>query len=142
MAVYRLEHTYGLLLGRKAVFSIGHDLGWEVVIDLYDLRLKIVAILDCREEGQSGELLEEPGKYGIRILRGWVAMEARGSKRVEGATVVTTGHRNEENGMRRDLGICGTNAGSGSFESSPEAVVHLVCVGRDKKIRPIPLTSL
>ncbi len=50
-AAHRLAHTYGLLPGRKAVFSIGHDLGLEAAIDLHDLGLKITTVADCREDG-------------------------------------------------------------------------------------------
>ena len=87
---HRLAHTYGLLPGRKALFSIGHDLGWEAAIDLHDLGLKIVAILDCREDGQNERLVKEAKRRGIRIVKGWVVTEAHGGKRVEKATIGTT----------------------------------------------------
>ncbi|MFW5854964.1 MAG: FAD-dependent oxidoreductase, partial [Thermodesulfobacteriota bacterium] len=54
---HRLARTYGLLPGTQAVFSVGHDLGLEAAIDLFDLGLKISCVADIREDGQSPELL-------------------------------------------------------------------------------------
>ncbi len=36
---HRLAHTYGILAGSEAVFSVGHDLGLEAAVDLHDLGL-------------------------------------------------------------------------------------------------------
>ena len=55
----RLARTYGLLPGEKAVFSVGHDLGLEAVLDLSDLGLEIACVADIREDGQDPGLTEE-----------------------------------------------------------------------------------
>ena len=54
---HRLAHTYGILAGREAVFSIGHDLGLEAAIDLHDQGLKIACVADIREDGQDAGLI-------------------------------------------------------------------------------------
>jgi sarcosine oxidase, subunit alpha len=88
-AAHRLAHTYGLLPGRRAVFSIGHDLGLEAAIDLHDQGLKIICVLDYREDGIDAELIKQLEARKIKFLKGWVALEAHGSKKVEKLTFGT-----------------------------------------------------
>jgi len=75
---HRLAHTYGLLAGKKAVFSIGHDLGIESAIDLFDSGLEILCVADVRKDGQSPWLMEKLSERGIPFLSGWVASHAGG----------------------------------------------------------------
>lgn len=77
---HRLARTYGLLPGEQAVFSIGHDLGLEAALDLFDLGLKIACVADIREDGQDPQLLEGLAERNIPFLKGWVATEAFGTK--------------------------------------------------------------
>ena len=57
----RLARTWGILPGREAVFSVGHDQGLEAAIDLSDLGLKVAAVADAREDGQAPRLIEALG---------------------------------------------------------------------------------
>ena len=75
---HRLARTWGLLPGKEAVFSIGHDLGIEAAIDLADLGLNISCVADIREDGQDPALVAELEKRNIPFTRGWVASEAKG----------------------------------------------------------------
>ena len=75
---HRLARTWGLLPGKEAVFSIGHDLGIEAAVDLADLGLKVHCVADVREDGQDPMLVEELERRGIPFHRGWVAMKAKG----------------------------------------------------------------
>jgi sarcosine oxidase subunit alpha len=77
---HRLARTYGLLPGKQAVFSIGHDLGLEAALDLFDLGLEVLCVADIREDGQDPALLEELAERNIPFLRGWVATHAHGKK--------------------------------------------------------------
>jgi sarcosine oxidase subunit alpha len=77
---HRLARTYGLLPGEQAVFSIGHDLGLEAALDLFDLGLKVACVADIREDGQDPRLLEGFAERNIPVLKGWVATEAHGTK--------------------------------------------------------------
>jgi sarcosine oxidase subunit alpha len=86
---HRLAHTYGLLPGEQAVFSIGHDLGLEAALDLFDLGLKISCVADIREDGQDSKLLQRLAERNIPLLKGWVATEARGSKTLNKVTLST-----------------------------------------------------
>ena len=86
---HRLAHTYGLLPGEQAVFSIGHDLGLEAALDLFDLGLKISCVADIREDGQDSGLLEKLSERDIPFLRGWVATEAHGRKTLNKVTLST-----------------------------------------------------
>lgn len=79
----RLAKTYGQLPGKKAVFSIGHDLGLEAAIELHDLGLSIEMIADIREDGQDPALLKKIQDKKIPLLKGWVATKAHGRKRVK-----------------------------------------------------------
>ena len=93
---HRLARTYGLLPGEKAVFSIGHDLGLEAALDLFNLGLKISYVADIREDGQDPGLVADLAKKKIRFLRGWVAILAHGDKSVKRVTLSTiqgTRHR-------------------------------------------------
>ncbi|MBE9544520.1 MAG: (2Fe-2S)-binding protein, partial [Proteobacteria bacterium] len=75
---HRLAHTYGLLAGKKAVFSIGHDLGIEAAIDLFDSGLEILCVADIRKDGQAPWLIEKLSDRGIPFLSGRVATYAGG----------------------------------------------------------------
>jgi len=86
---HRLAHTYGLLPGKKSVFSIGHDLGLEAALDLGDLGLEVECVADIREEGQDPALLEALKQREIPFLRGWVATRAHGSKTLNKVTLAT-----------------------------------------------------
>jgi len=86
---HRLAQTYGLLPGEQAVFSIGHDLGLEAVLDLFDLGLQIACVADIREDGQDSALLEGLAQRNIPFLKGWVATEAHGSKTLNKVTLST-----------------------------------------------------
>ncbi len=86
---HRLAHTYGLLPGKQAVFSIGHDLGLEAALDLYDLGLQVACVADIREDGQDPALLEALIERKIPFLRGWVATRAHGNKTINKVTLAT-----------------------------------------------------
>lgn len=91
----RLARTWGLLPGKKAVFSVGHDLGLETALDLFDLGVEIACIADHRMDGQSPALLSKLAGRKIPLLKGWVAARAHGRKGVTGVTLTT------HNGIRR-----------------------------------------
>ncbi len=103
---HRLARTWGILPGRRAVFSIGHDLGLEAAIDLADLGMKVVHVADVREDGQDQRLLDELKKRDIPFSRGWTAIKAGGKRNIEKVTIGTV------NGMRRREFSCDTLAAS------------------------------
>jgi sarcosine oxidase subunit alpha len=86
---HRLARTWGLLPGNQAVFSVGHDLGLEAAVDLFDLGLQISCVADAREDGQNPKLLLALAQRKIPLLKGWVATKAHGGKRIEKATLAT-----------------------------------------------------
>ena len=86
----RLARTYGLLPGKRAVFSVGHDLGLEAAIDLADLGVTVSAVADHRRDGQNPSLVEGLAERNIPFLRGWVVSKANGKKRVKKASICTT----------------------------------------------------
>lgn len=83
----RMAKTYGQLPGKKAVFSIGHDLGLEAALELHDLGLTIACVADIREDGQDPELLEKIVDRKIPLLKGWVATKALGRKVVKSVSL-------------------------------------------------------
>ena len=95
---HRMARTYGLLPGSEAVFSVGHDLGLEAAIDLFDLGLKINCVADIREDGQNPELMLALAERKIPVLKGWVAATAHGGKHVENVTLTTV-----EGTVKRDF---------------------------------------
>ena len=86
---HRLARTYGLLPGTRAVFSVGHDLGLEAAIDLFDLGLEVACVADIREEGHAPELVKGLSRRNIAFMRGWVAQKAHGEKTVKAVTLAT-----------------------------------------------------
>lgn len=84
---HRLARSWGLLPGKEAVFSIGHDLGLEAAIDLADLGMQVHCVADVREDGQDPQLVGELERRGIPFYRGWVAAEAKGHKTVKEAVL-------------------------------------------------------
>ncbi|MGD9042188.1 MAG: 2Fe-2S iron-sulfur cluster-binding protein [Desulfobacterales bacterium] len=86
---HRLARTYGLLPGEQAVFSIGHDLGLEAALDLFDLGLKVACVADIREDGQDPGLMEGLAERNIPFLKGWVATEAYGTKALKKVKLAT-----------------------------------------------------
>jgi sarcosine oxidase subunit alpha len=89
----RLARTWGLLAGTEAVFSVGHDLGLEAAVDLFDLGLKVAAVADIREDGQDPTLVKALAQRNIPLLKGWVARKAHGGNRVTGATLTSVNGR-------------------------------------------------
>ena len=86
---HRLARTYGLMPGSEAVFAVGHDLGLEAAVDLFDLGLRIHCVADIREDGQNSSLLAALVDRKIPVLKGWVAAKAYGSKSVQKVTLCT-----------------------------------------------------
>ena len=93
----RLARTWGILPGREAVFSVGHDQGLEAAIDLSDLGLKVAAVADAREDGQALRLIEALGARRIPVLKGWVAQKAHGCTQLSKVTLSSlNGHFNRQ----------------------------------------------
>jgi len=86
----RLARTYGVLPGKRAVFSVGDDLGLEGALDLAELGVNIPVVADARREGHDQQLTEKLQTAGIEFLPGWAASDVKGGKRVKGAIL---GHR-------------------------------------------------
>jgi len=85
----RLARTYGILPGKEAVFSVGHDLGLEAAVDLFDLGVRIHCLADCRQDGQDPDLLQALAERRIPVLTGWVAAKAHGGRHVKAVTLTT-----------------------------------------------------
>jgi sarcosine oxidase, subunit alpha len=84
---HRLARTWGLLPGKRAVFSVGHDLGLEAAIDLSDLGLDIACVADIRQDSYDSSLAAELEKRNIPFLPGWVALRAHGAKTLNAVTL-------------------------------------------------------
>ncbi len=84
---HRLAHTYGLRPGRRAVFSVGDDLGLECAADLADLGVDVAWVAEARPDGHDSALVGRLEERGVRFRPGWVATEAKGRKLVRGAVL-------------------------------------------------------
>lgn len=80
---HRLARTWGILPGKRIVFSIGHDLGIEAALDLSDLGATVLCVADMREDGQDPMLIRMLEEQGILFYRGWVAAKASGRKQLQ-----------------------------------------------------------
>ena len=87
--VHRMARTWGILAGKNGVFSVGHDLGLEAAVDLFDLGMKVACVADVREDGQDPALAEALAKRNIPLLKGWTATVAHGRKQVNKVTIAT-----------------------------------------------------
>ncbi len=94
---HRLARTWGLLPGKTAVFSIGHDAGIEAAIDLSDLGMEIPCVADVREDGQDPLLLAELEKRQIPFYRGWAALCAEGGKNLKKVCLSTLNGKHQKN---------------------------------------------
>jgi sarcosine oxidase subunit alpha len=92
---HRLARSWGIPPGKKAVFSVGHDLGLEAAIDLADLGLEVACVADIREDGQDPWLVGELQKRTIPFYRGWVATQAKGWNRLRSVTLGSVGGAQE-----------------------------------------------
>ncbi|HDI59071.1 MAG TPA: FAD-dependent oxidoreductase [Desulfobacteraceae bacterium] len=84
---HRLARTWGILPGRTAVFSVGHDPGLEAAVDLFDLGVEIAAVADLRQDGLDPALVDALSRRRIPLLRGWSATKAHGRRRVAKVTL-------------------------------------------------------
>ncbi len=79
----RLARTYGILAGREAVFSVGHDLGLEAALDLSELGLPVRAVADVRTKGHDPALVRGLADRRIPFYPGWAAAAVEGKKGVK-----------------------------------------------------------
>ncbi|QTA80928.1 Sarcosine oxidase, subunit alpha [Desulfonema limicola] len=93
---HRLARTWGLLPGKSAVFSIGHDLGIEAAVDLFDLGMEIQCVADVREHGQDFNLAGELEKRKIPYYPGWTAVCAQGWKGVKKVRISSINGKHEK----------------------------------------------
>ena len=84
---HRLARTYGILPGKAAVFSVGHDLGLEAAADLADLGVAVRCVVDARFDGQNPALVKALADRDIPLHRGWVAACAHGGRHVKAVTL-------------------------------------------------------
>ncbi len=91
---WRLARTYALLPGKKAVFSIGDDLGLEAALDLSDMGLDVIAVADLRCDGQDAQLLAGLEMKGIPFFKGRGAVAATGRKWLQGVRLADLNGRN------------------------------------------------
>ncbi|MCP4104810.1 MAG: FAD-dependent oxidoreductase [Desulfobacteraceae bacterium] len=87
---HRLARAYGLVPGKHAVFSIGHNLGLEAALDLSDLGMEIHAVADSRPDGQDPELVEGLIERRITFLKGWTTAKAYGRKMLNKVKLCST----------------------------------------------------
>ncbi|MFI8481778.1 sarcosine oxidase subunit alpha [Pseudomonas sp. NPDC078700] len=85
-AVSTYVRRYAVLPGRKLVLSTNNDYAYRVVLDWLDAGQQVVAVADVRANPR-GAWVEEARARGVRILTGSAVVEARGSKRVNGARI-------------------------------------------------------
>jgi len=79
-----------------AVFTVGHDMGLEAAVDLFDLGLEVTCVADVREDGQDSALLEALAARGIQFRRGWVARKVHGMGSVTKVTLTSASGRFRE----------------------------------------------
>ena len=87
---HRLARTWGILPGRRAVFSVGDDLGLEAALDLSDLGVEVPCVADVRWSGQDAGLTRRLKEKEIPLLKGWVACRSLGWKTVKGVELKST----------------------------------------------------
>jgi len=85
----RLARTYGLIPGKRAVFSVGDDLGLEAAADLHDLGVEVLCVADIRFDGQAPQLIQALAERDIQFLRGWIASRACGTRALKKVTIST-----------------------------------------------------
>ncbi len=84
------------------MFCVGHDLGLEAAVDLFDLGLSISCVADIRDEGQNETLITAIEDRKIPFYRGWTSENVHGRKTVGKVTLTTLA-----GSERRDV-VCDT----------------------------------
>ncbi len=87
---HRLAHTWGILPGRRVVFSVGDDLGLEGALDLAELGVEMPCVADVRWSGQDAGLLARLREKKIPFFKGWTASRSMGRKTVKGGELKST----------------------------------------------------
>ena len=86
-AVLTYLNRYAVAVGAELVLATTNDQAYEAAFAWHDVGLKVVAICDMRSDIPL-ELVSACDTREIPVMREHTVMEARGSKRVEEATVV------------------------------------------------------
>lgn len=119
-AVSTYVRRYGVAPGRTLVLSTNNDYAYRVALDWLDAGLTVAAIADARSNPR-GAWVEQVRQRGVTVHTASAVVEARGSKRVNGALICgvdLTGFRATTRGEWVDCDLIATSGGY-----SP--VVHL-----------------
>ena len=85
-AVSAYLNRYAVQPGREAVVFTNNDFAYRTALDLHRVGARVVAIVDCREEG-AADLQREAEALGMRVMTGHVVTDVTGSHQVTGVRV-------------------------------------------------------
>lgn len=119
-AISSYIHRYGVVPGNQLVVMTANDQGYRCAIDWYDAGRSVVAIVDARPDAD-GHWVKQAEERGLRILKGQVVFDTKGTKAVQGAWVSAWDAERFALTGEAQLLECDAIASSGGF--SP--VVHL-----------------
>ncbi|MCH8531717.1 MAG: sarcosine oxidase subunit alpha family protein [Saccharospirillum sp.] len=119
-AISSYIHRYGVVPGNQLVVMTANDQGYRCAIDWYDAGRNVVAIVDARPDAD-GHWVKQAEERGLRILKGQVVFDTKGTKAVQGAWVSAWNAERFALTGEAQLLECDAIASSGGF--SP--VVHL-----------------
>jgi sarcosine oxidase subunit alpha len=86
-AVSTYTNRYGVRLGARAVVATNNDSAYQAALDLHRAGVAVAAVVDVRAAPR-GALPEAVRAAGIEVISGAVVAQARGGKRVSGASVL------------------------------------------------------
>ncbi|GBC75426.1 Sarcosine oxidase subunit alpha [archaeon HR06] len=86
-AIRKLINLYSVKPGEKILIVTSNDYGYKVAQDVLNSGLKLVAVVDGREDLNNNEYVTNLKYKGIKILNPYTIISALGKKRVKGAII-------------------------------------------------------
>ncbi len=93
-AVRHYLRRYGVIAGRQAVLVTNNDSAYRTAIDLFDVGVRVMAVVDIRESPQTGipAILRE---RGVEIIPANIVSEIHGKSHITGVVVSSVDERGQ-----------------------------------------------
>jgi len=88
-AAQRLIHLWGIKPGSQVLLAGGDDYVAQVALGLLEKGISLAGLVDFRADGFDANIRSRLSERGVKIWNGYTLVEARGRRKVQGATLAT-----------------------------------------------------